>query len=86
MGILGGVKQKKSGKCHQLSIQSLNIFLHTHSGGGGPGGCGSTFKKCGKFHELPRKSIKKFDPPRGGILGGQTIKSPGNVMNCREKM
>ena len=54
------------------------------------GGWGSKFQKSGKFHELSRKSRKKNSPPppKGvavGILGGQKIKSPGNVMNCREK-
>ena len=57
-----------------------------HPGGGGGGVGGSTFQKSGKFHELPRKSINIFlTPPPVGILGGQKIKSPGNVMNCREK-
>ena len=46
---------------------------------------GSKFQKSGKFHELPRKSINIFLPPPVGILGGQKIKSPGNVMNGREK-
>ena len=51
-------------------------------GVGGGGGWGSKFQKSGKFHELPRKSI---NIPPVGILGGQKIKSPGNVMNGREK-
>ena len=36
--------------------------MFTHPTPGGPaswGGWGSTFQKCGKFHELPRKSIKQ---------------------------
>ena len=37
--------------------------IFTHPTPGGPasrgGGWGSTFQKCGKCHELPRKSIKK---------------------------
>ena len=58
-------------------------------GGGRSGNFrGSKNQKSGKFHELSRKSKKKKNPPKGvavGILGGQKIKSPGNVMNCREK-
>ena len=71
--------------------ENLYIFFYTSHPGGfrGGGGWGSTFKKSGKFHELSRKSIKQSPPPpKGvavGILGGQKIKSPGNVMNCREK-
>ena len=38
--------------------------------GGGRGGWGSTFQKSGKFHELPRKSIKKKLSPRGNFRGG----------------
>ena len=83
MGILGGSKNKKSGKCHELSRKSVKKIDPDHPGG--PGGWGSKIKKCGTFHELTRKSItKKFHPP-GAILGGEKIKSPGNVMNCREK-
>ena len=71
-----------------------NLFLPIPPWGGGfqEGGLGSKFQKFGKFHELLRKSITIFlpppPPPKGvavGILGGQKIKSPGNVMNCREK-
>ena len=76
-------------KCHELSRQSINIFLNpSHPSGFRGGGWGSKFQKSGKFHELSRKSIKKKKKPKGvavGILGGQKIKSPGNVMNCREK-
>ena len=90
-----GSKNQKSGKCHELSRKAIQICL-AHPPRGIPGGCGggggwgSTFQKSGKFHELPRKSRIFFThpPPRGvavGILGGQKIKSPGNVMNCREK-
>ena len=85
VGILGGLK---TGKCHELSRKSIQIFVYpSHPGGSGGGGWGSKFQKSGKFHELSRKSIKK-NPPKGVavvILGGQKIKSPGNVMNCREK-
>ena len=70
-----------------------NLFLPIPPWGGSRrGGLGSKFQKFGKFHELLRKSITIFlpppPPPKGvavGILGGQKIKSPGNVMNCREK-
>ena len=89
-GNFRGSKNQKSGKCHELSRKSINLFLPIPPGGGSRGG-GLKFKKSGKFHELSRKSIKrKFTPPpppKGvavGILGGQKIKSPGNVMNCPE--
>ena len=89
-----GSKNQKCGKCHELSRKSIQ-FVFTHPTPGvfrGGGGWGSKFQKSGIFHELSRKSIKKIypPPPKGvtmavGILGGQKIKSPGNVMNCREK-
>ena len=97
VGILGDqqIKSQNSGKCHELSRKSIIIFfLHIPPRGvPGRGGWGSTFKKSGKFHELSRKSIKKISPPpppppptgvQVGILGGQKIKRPGNVMNCPE--
>ena len=93
VGILGGqqIKSQNSGKCHELSRKSI-IFFFLHippRGVPGRGGWWSTFKKSGKFHELSRKSIKKSPPPPPtgvavGILGGQKIKRPGNVMNCPE--
>ena len=65
--------------------------IFTHPGGssvpGGGGLGGSTFQKCGKFHELPRKSIKKNSaekitktcnphptPSDGGGLGAKISK------------
>ena len=46
-----------------MSRKSIKqIFTHPTPGGPasrGGGGWGSTFQKCGKFHELSRKSIKK---------------------------
>ena len=92
-GNFRGSKNQKSGKCHELSRKSINLFLPIPPGGGVPGGGGGwglKFQKSGKFHELSRKSIKKNYPPpptkggRSGNLGGQKIKSPGNVMNCPE--
>ena len=91
-GNFRGSKNQKSGKCHELSRKSINLFLPIPPRGvPGGGGWGLKFKKSGKFHELSRKSIKNFftppPPPKGvavGILGGQKIKSPGNVMNCPE--
>ena len=54
-------------------------------------GCfrGSTIQKSRKCHDVPRKSIKNYLPPRGrGWVGvsfrGQHFKSWGNIMNCRE--
>ena len=91
-GNFKGSKNQKSGKCHELSRKSINLFLPIPPRGvPGGGGWGSKFQKSGKFHELSRKSIKQIftppPPPKGvavGILGGQKIKSPGNVMNCPE--
>ena len=63
MEILGGSKNQKSGKCHELSRKSIIFLDPPHPGGPGVGGggrWGSTFQKCGKFHELPRKSITKL--------------------------
>ena len=77
-GNFRGSKNQKSGKCHELSRKSINLFLPIPPRGGvqGWGGWGLKFKKSGKFHELSRKSIKKIyrPPPKGvavGILGGQ---------------
>ena len=79
---------QKSGKCHELSRKSIKPPPPTKGGRSG-NFRGSKNQKTGKCHELSRKSIqKKTLPPKGvavGILGGQKIKSPGNVMNCREK-
>ena len=78
MGILGG---QKTAKCHELSRKSIKfVFYPSHPGGGS---WGAKFQKSGKFHELSRKS--KQEGVAVVILGGQKIKSPGNVMNCREK-
>ena len=87
VGILGGQKIKSPGNVMNCPDNQYNLVFLTHpTPGGSGGGLGSTFQKSGKFHELSRKSITP--PPKGvavGILGGQKIKSPGNVMNCREK-
>ena len=42
-----------------MNVQKINKtnFYPPHPGGGGVGG--SKFQKCGIFHELPRKLIKK---------------------------
>ena len=92
VGILGGQKIKSPGNVMNCPENQYNLFLPIPPWGGsrGGGGWGSKFQKFGKFHELLRKSITIFlpPPPKGvavGILGGQKIKSPGNVMNCREK-
>ena len=86
-GNFRGSKNQKSGKCHELSRKSINLFLPIPPRGGG---WGLKFQKSGKFHELSRKSIKFFLPPpptkggRSGNFRGSKIKSPGNVMNCPE--
>ena len=76
-GNFRGSKNQKSGKCHELSRKSINLFLPIPPGGGGVpggglGGWGLKFQKSGKFHELSRKSIKKNLPPpptKGGRSG-----------------
>ena len=41
-------------------INKTNVYPPRPGGPASPGGgWGSTFQKCGKFHELPRKSINK---------------------------
>ena len=59
-GNFRGSKNQKSGKCHELSRQSIKFvfFNPSHPGGGFRGGWGSKFQKYGKF-QLSRKSIKK---------------------------
>ena len=76
-----------------MNVQKINKtnFYPPHPGGGPAsrgGGWGSKFQKCGKFHELPRKSIKKnsaekitktFNPHptpirRGGGVRGENFK------------
>ena len=44
-----------------MSRKSIKqMFTHPTPGGPASGGVGgSTFQKCGKLHELPRKSINK---------------------------
>ena len=72
-GNFRGSKNQKSGKCHELSRKSINLFLPIPPGGRGVpgGGWGSKFQKSGKFHELSRKSIKQMYPPptKGGRSG-----------------
>ena len=55
VGIFGGQKNQKSGKCHELSRKKM--WTHPTPGGGV---WGSKFQKSGKFHELPRKSINIY--------------------------
>ena len=88
----GSTNQKSKLREMSWTVQKIYNFFFLHippRGVPGRGGWGSTFKKSGKFHELSRKSIKKSPPPPPtgvavGILGGQKIKRPGNVMNCPE--
>ena len=51
-----------------MNVQKINKKMFTHPAPGGPAsrgvGGGSTFQKCGKFHELPRKSINKKMLPK----------------------
>ena len=71
-GNFRGSKNQKSGKCHELSRKSIDLFLpFPPRGGSRGGGWGLTFQKSGKFHELSRKSIKKNYPPptKGGRSG-----------------
>ena len=74
-----------------MSRKSIKqMFTHPTPGVQHPGGGvgGSTFQKCGKFHELPRKSINKKNsaeqitktfnphptPSDGGRLGAKISK------------
>ena len=72
-GNFRGSKNQKSGKCHELSRKSINLFLpNPPRGVPGGGGLGSKFQKFGKLHELLRKSITIFLPPpptKGGRSG-----------------
>ena len=78
MEVLGGSKNQKSGKCHELprkSKQHIFFFFKPRWEGVEVLG-GSKNQKSGKFHELPTKSIKKFIPPsedgeREGRAGGR---------------
>ena len=77
MGILGGSTNQKSGKCHELENKyrcKTNVDP-SHPGGSGGGGVG--VKISTKVREISR-TAEKID------FRGQKIKSPGNVMNCRE--
>ena len=51
-----------------MNVQKINKKIFTHPTPGvqrpGVGVGGSTFQKCGKFHELPRKSINKKILPK----------------------
>ena len=84
VGILGGQKINKSGKCHELSRKLTHPTL-----GGVSGGVGVDIAKVREISRTAEKIYKKTFtlPPRGvgvGILGVKKS-SPGNVMNCREK-
>ena len=77
MGILGGPKNQKSGKCHELSRKSTKKKLTVPGGG-----VESTFQKCGKLKKnLPRKIIIKCNPhlirltpSDGGGVTGENFK------------
>ena len=73
-GNFRGSKNQKSGKCHELSRKSINLFLPNPPRGGsrGGGGWGSKFPKSGKFHELSRKLINNFLPPPPPTKGGRS--------------
>ena len=45
-------------------INKTNVYPPHPGGSRFPGGGGSKFQKCGKFHELPRKSIKTKIMPK----------------------
>ena len=91
-GNFRGSKNQKSGKCHELSRKSINLFLPIPPRGGGSrgGGWESKCQKSGKFHELSRKSITKClpPPPKGvavGILGGQKNQKSGKCHELSRK-
>ena len=63
VGILGGQKIKSPGNVMNCPEINTICFYPSHPGGFQRGGWGSKFQKFGKFHELSRKSRKKFYPP-----------------------
>ena len=71
-GNFRGSQNQKSGKCHELSRKSINLFLpNPPRGVPGGGGWGSKNQKSEKCHELSRKSINLFLPnPSRGVPGG----------------
>ena len=70
-GFLGGSKNQKSGKCHELPRKSIKkIKKKKKPGGGGVEVLGgSRNQKSGKCHELPRKSTTNSKPGGGGGVG-----------------
>ena len=83
-GNFRGSKNQKSGKCHELSRQSIKFVFLTHpTPGGSGGGGGQHFKSPLNFMNCRENLLKNSPPPKGvavGILGGQKIKSPGNEL------
>ena len=55
MGVLGGSKNQKSGKCHELSINQSIIFVLTHV----PGVLGVNISKVRKISRTAEKIDKK---------------------------
>ena len=85
MGVLGCQKIKSSGEVMNCPEKKKYFKIFKTPVGGGSFR-GSKNQNSGKCQELPRTSPFFFKPRWEGVdvLGGQTIKSPGNVMNCRK--
>ena len=65
-----------------MNVQKINKtnFYTPHPGGSGVpggGGWGAKCQKCGKFHELPRKSIKKILPKKKHVTPTPTHPTGG---------
>ena len=92
MGILGDQKIKSPGNVLNYPENQYNLFLPIPPWGGGFQGGGIGGPNCKSSVNV--MNCEKIDnnlftpPPKGvavGILGGQKIRSRGNVLNCREK-
>ena len=79
MEILGGSKNQKSGKCHELSRKSIIFLDPPHPGGPGVGG-GALGVNISKVREISRTAEKINNkivtptPPDGVGWGGYGLK------------
>ena len=83
-----GSKNQKSGKCDELSRQSIKFVFLTHPT---PGGLGVKISKVRKKnHELSRKSIKKIPPShqrgRSGNFSGSKNQKSGKCHELPRKV
>ena len=59
VGILGGSKNQKSGKCHELSRKSIILLPPPHPGGSRGGGLGVKISKVREISRTAEKIDKK---------------------------